>query len=382
MNPTPAPSESAPPPRLHSLDALRGFDMAFIVGFGALCEAVAAAFPGDTAKAVAAQFDHVDWLGFHFEDLIFPMFVFIAGVSLTFSLARGVAQHGRGPTAFRFIRRCVVLFAIGIIYSGGFRHGWDAEALKQVRWLGVLQRIALASLGAGLLHLFLRPRWLVVSVFVLLGGYWALFAFLGNGDYAVGTNIANAFDAKWLPGRQYDGHDPEGILSTLPAIASALLGVLAGLWMQGSASPGRKTWLLFLAGAALLTVGWVWSPWDPQTPMDHLPMWQMPVIKKIWTSSFVLVAGGCSAILFALSYLFIDVLGWRALAKPWVWIGCNPITIYLCESLLKFESLATRFTGPREALPITFRWLPPAVAFCFVLLLARFLYQRKVFIRV
>jgi len=409
MNPIFPEKEPAPAKRLLSLDALRGFDMAFIVGLGTLFTALGtmvqkyAAMSGATkvaegAEAFAGQFEHVEWLGFHFEDLIFPMFVFIAGVSLTFSLARSVEQHGRGSAAWKLVRRCALLFVFGVIYNGGFRHGWDPAGLEHVRWLGVLQRIALATLGAGLLHLWLRPPWLVVILVGLLGGYWALLQFGGNGDYSEGSNVVNAFDTHWLPGHRYDGvtkdmptgtHDPEGILSTFPAIASALLGVLAGLWLRSEKSPGAKTLGLALGGGALLALGWVWSPWDPATPMNHLPWNQMPVIKKLWTSSFVLVAGGWSAGLLALFYFLIDVLEWRALALPWVWIGCNPITIYLLGNFVGYGSLASRITGPVDLdhlpsphMPLWLIWLPSAVAFTIVVLVARFLFQRKIFLRV
>ncbi len=359
--------------------------MAFIVGLGGLFASLGNLFK---ATDFADQFEHVDWLGFHFEDFIFPLFVFIAGVSLTFSLARSVEQFGRGRASWRLLRRCFVLFLLGIIYNGGFKAGWDPKGLEQVRWLGVLQRIALASLFAGLLHLWLRPRWLVLVFLGLLGGYWALFAYWGNGDYREGTNIVNMFDANWLPGHRYDKfeghyhHDPEGILSTFPAIASALLGIFAGLWLRGNASGAVKTLVLAVAGGVLLAVGWVWSPWDPATPMDHLPWYQVPVIKKLWTPSFVLVAGGCSAGLLALFYFLIDVVGWRWLSLPWMWIGCNPITIYLLGSFLGYGALAHRLTGPATRLPEWLTWLPPAAAFAIVLLVARFLFQRRIFLRV
>jgi predicted acyltransferase len=397
MNPPFPEREPAPAPRLLSLDALRGFDMAFIVGLGGLFAALASLFkpPADQAAAhpnwamdFAGQFEHVDWLGFHFEDLIFPLFVFIAGVSLTFSLARGVEQHGRDRTSWRLFRRCFVLFLLGVIYNGGFKAGWDPEGLEKVRWLGVLQRIALATLFAGLLHIWLRPHWLVLIFLGLLGGYWALFAYWGNGDYREGTNIVNMFDASWLPGHRYDQfqghhhHDPEGILSTFPAIASALLGIFAGLWLRRDASGAVKTLVLATAGGVLLVAGWLWSPWDPATPMENMPWYQVPAIKKLWTPSFVLVAGGWSAGMLALFYFLIDVVGWRWLSLPWMWIGCNPITIYLLGSFLGYGALASRLTGPAKRLPDWLVWLPPAVAFAIVLLIARFLFKRRIFLRV
>jgi predicted acyltransferase len=356
-------SEPTRPERLVSLDALRGFDMAFIIGLGTALKALAVVW-GWTAFAV--QFDHVAWAGFHFEDLIFPLFVFIAGVSLTYSLPRAVEHLGRGRTALRLFKRCVILFLLGIFMSKGIQNGWE-----NVRWLGVLQRIALASLGAGLLFLYCKPRALIAATVTLLLGYWALFLFLHSGDaatrYVEGQNVVNLFDAQWLAGRKYDGnHDPEGILSTFPAIASALLGVLAGLWVQSSSTPQRKAVALAVAGAILLGVGWAWNL-------------QFPVIKKLWTSSFVLVAAGWSALLFALFYWLIEIRRWLAWTPPWVWIGMNPITLYILAGIVSFTTVAKRVTGPANATP---EWLPAAVGFLLILLLARFLYRRKIFLRV
>jgi predicted acyltransferase len=396
---SPEPQESAPAPaatstrRLLSLDALRGFDMAFIVGFGTLLHAIAMAFIpaapekghapvpppaevtffNDPARAIAEQFEHVDWEGFHLEDLIFPLFVFISGVSLTFSLPKSIERHGRGGAALRLLRRCALLFFLGVIYSGGFTKGFTegwATGQEKVRWLGVLQRIALANLGAGLLYLWLRPRGLIVATVALLGGYWALLTFTNGGTYAEGANIVNQFDKEWLRGRKYDkDHDPEGILSTFPAIASALLGVLAGLWVRGSASDRKKAGGLALAGVVMLALGWAWS-------------WNMPVIKKLWTSSFVLVAGGWSALLFALFYWLVEVCGFRAWTTPWVWIGANPITIYLAANFVPVSNIARRFTGPESQMADWLTWLVPAVSFGLVLLFARFLYKRGIFLRV
>jgi predicted acyltransferase len=369
---SPAVSEPTRPERLVSLDALRGFDMAFIVGFGSALKALAVALAlapfgarlnlGEFAK----QFDHVAWDGFHLEDLIFPLFVFIAGVSLTFSLPRAVERMGRGHTALRLLKRCFILFLLGIFVSKGLSDG-----IEKVRWLGVLQRIALASLGAGLLSLYCGTRTLIAVTVILLLGYWGLFLFAHSGDaatrYVEGQNVVNQFDAKWLAGRKYDGdHDPEGILSTFPAIASALAGVLAGRWIHSTTTPARKAAALAIAGLIALGLGWAWS-------------WQFPVIKKLWTSSFVVVAAGWSALLLALFYWLVEIQGWRRWTLPWVWIGMNPITLYVMAALVNPEGIAVRLTGPKSACPT---WLPATVGFALVLLVARFLYRRKIFLRV
>ena len=364
---SPAAAATETSSRLVSLDALRGFDMLWITGGGLLGGALRAFGPESNVAPIAQQLQHVSWEGFHFEDLIFPMFVFIAGVSLVFSLPKMVAREGRGGAMRRIISRTIILFALGIFVSGGLSRGID-----DVRWLGVLQRIAFSYCGAALLSLWLKPRGLIIAALTLLLGYWALLTFVpvpefGAGDFTEGHNLTNYLDKMYLGGRKYDGdHDPEGMLSTLPAIASCLLGVLAGHWLRSETTPNRKTVGLVVAGAVLLGLGWAWSPW-------------FPVIKKLWTSSFVLVAAGWSALLFALFYWIIEIRRWLAWTPPWVWIGMNPITLYIVAGIVSFTTVAKRVTGPANASP---EWLPAAVGFLLILLLARFLYRRKIFLRV
>src|SRR5436190_10544746 len=196
--------------RLTSLDALRGFDMFWITAAGdLLTEALHAFSKGQPAKVqpahfLAQQLDHVQWAGFHFEDLIFPLFVFISGVSAVFSLNKIVENEGRGTAVKRVLIRTVLLFFLGVLYSNGLGNGID-----HVRWLGVLQRIALAYCGASLLYLYLKPRALIVAFVSLLIGYWALLQFVpvpefGAGNFDEGKNLTNYLDKLYLPGRKYD----------------------------------------------------------------------------------------------------------------------------------------------------------------------------------
>jgi predicted acyltransferase len=359
-------SAPAPPAaRVTSLDALRGFDMFWIIGGGALAGGVDRLGDNAGARLLGGQLHHVEWAGFHFYDLVFPMFVFIAGVSLAFSLPRSVERIGRPRTAWRLIRRAFVLFLLGVIYSGGINKGLD-----QVRWLGVLQRIALASLGAGLLSLWLRRRALAGICIGLLIGYWALLAWVPPpggtpGDFREGHNIVNWFDAHFLPGRKYNGdHDPEGILSTFPAIANCLLGLLAGLLLRDSKrSESWKSGALLACGAVLLGLGLLWS----------VPF---PIIKKLWTSSFVLVACGWSAILLGAFHHVIAVRNHHKWAAPFIWIGLNPITIYLAANFADFNRLAQRLTGPAPGL------MQAVVATGFGVLLAWWLDRNRIYLRV
>ena len=365
-----------PSSRLASLDALRGFDMLWITGGGALAGALKAFGPDSMLAPVALQLQHVPWEGFHFEDLIFPLFVFMAGVSIVFSLPKMVAKVGAGGAVRRITTRTLILFALGIFLSGGLARGID-----DVRWLGVLQRIGLAYFGASLLSLWLKPRGLFVACVALLAGYWALLTFvpvpgIGAGDYAEGRNLTNHLDKLYLPGRKYDGdHDPEGLLSTLPAIASCLIGVLAGHWLRSAAAPGRKVLLLLLGGAVMLGLGWAWAPW-------------FPVVKKLWTSSFVLVAAGWSALLLGLFYWTIEIRNWRRWAEPFVWVGLNPIAIYVAGNMIDWPKIAGRFTGGdlqkwlnADVHPGLGNLLTALLAMGFSFLLAWFLHRRKIYLR-
>jgi predicted acyltransferase len=355
--------------RLVSLDALRGFDMCCILGLTAAVEAVLGRFLPESplTAGLKTQFAHVDWAGLHFEDLIFPLFLFISGAAMAFSVPRRLERETQTAVIKHLIVRALVIFALGVIYSGGLSRGWD-----QVRWLGVIQRIGIASAVAGLLSIWLDVRGLAIATAALLVGYWLVLSFVpvpgfGAGDFAEGRNLANYLDSIWLPGWKYDGnHDPEGILSTLPAIGTALLGLLAGNWLSRDMEPRRKVGGLLLAGVALLAAGWAWHPF-------------FPVVKKLWSSSFVLVTAGWSAILLAGFYWIIDVRGWRRWCEPFVWVGANPISLYLAAGMGAFRAVNQRIVGPLSA---EWAWVGSVTVFALMLLTARWLYRRGILLRV
>jgi predicted acyltransferase len=251
-----------------------------------------------------------------------------------------------------------------------------------VRLLGVLQRLAICSVGAGLAFVWLNTRALAALTVSLLVGYWAMLALVpvpgfGAGDFAEGHNLTNWIDKMYLPFRKWDGdHDPEGLFSTLPAIASSLLGVFAGLVIRNPAiEPVRKVRLLVLWGAAGIAAALLW----------HL---QFPIIKKIWTSSFVLLTAGISSLLLAGFYHIIDVRNHRGWCRPFVWIGMNAITIYLIAHVVSLGGIAKRFVGGEigkglEGLHHGLGALAAALlALGFSFLICRFLFERKVFLRV
>jgi len=377
-NSTPAPAAVAataaekPAGRVLSLDALRGFDMFWIVGADGVVRALGKLSESQPWRFLASQMEHKPWAGLAFEDLIFPLFVFIAGASLVFSLGKIMEREGRAAACKRAVRRAVLLYLLGLLYYGGFATAW-----AEIRLLGVLQRIALCYLFAALVFCFCGLRGRVAVCVGLLAAYWALMTFVpapgvGAGDFAEGRNLANWLDKEYLPLKKWDGdHDPEGLLSTLPAIATCLLGVLAGMLLQNrSLADGKKAGLLALSGLALAGLGWLW----------HL---QFPVIKKIWTSSYVLVAGGYSCLLLAAFHYVLAARGWRAWAQPFVWIGMNPITIYMVNELVDMEKLAQRFVGG-ELNQLLGRFGELAVATAVLALslwICHFLYRRKIFLR-
>jgi predicted acyltransferase len=323
------------------------------------------------------RLQHAPWAGFHFYDLIFPLFAFIVGVSLVFSLSKSLAVEGKGATSRKILKRSLILFILGILTYEGMSRG-----IHHVRILGVLQRLALCFCGAGLAFVWLRPRKMVALTVSLLAGYWVMLVFIpvpgfGAGDFAEGHNLTNWLDKMYLPLRKWDGdHDPEGLLSTLPAIATSLLGVFAGLLIKNPAiQPNRKVRLLVVWGCAGVVAGLLW----------HL---QFPIIKKIWTSSFVLFTAGLSSLLLAFCYYVVDIKNHRDWCRPFVWIGMNAITIYLIAHFVKLEGIAKCFVGGEihSGLENMHHGLGDLViallALGFSFLICRFLFQRKIFLRV
>ncbi len=363
-----------PSQRILSVDALRGFDMFWIVGGSGVVGAILPFFGSKVQQLLEPQLEHADWEGFTLTDLIFPLFVFMVGMTTVFSLSKTLAQHGIATAYWRLLRRAALLFLLGIIYSGGLSKTWP-----DIRLLGVLQRIALCYLFTGILFIHLRTRGLAIAAAALLIFYWAWLSFVpapgvGKVTFEPGVNWSNYLDSKYLPGRKYDGTwDPEGYLSTLPAIVTCLLGVFAAEILRNQRfSESRKIAYLLGAGVLALILGYAWGL-------------QFPIIKKIWTSSYVLVAGGYSFLLLGVFYTVIDVWKLQRWASPFVWIGMNAITLYMAENMIDFEGLAQRLVGG-DVQKLAGNTVGPLLlalaAFGMVLGLARLLYQYKIFLRV
>jgi predicted acyltransferase len=333
----PAPEESRPE-RLVSIDALRGFDMFWIVGGDGLARAIGKWWGTPAAAQFAEQFEHVDWEGFRFYDLIFPLFLFVVGAVLPFSLSKyQKGTHPKAEALQRVARRVVLLFLLGLVYNGILQFNFE-----HLRVTGVLQRIAICYGAAAVIYLFTKARTQAVLVAAILLGYWALLTFVPApetgkaGDFAVETNLGGYLDRHYLPGeikKAYYGYgDNEGLLSTIPAITTALLGVLAGQWLRTGYKPWGKAFGLLAAGAVSLALGTVWGQ-------------SFPVIKILWTSTYVLIAGGWSLILLGLFYAIIDVMRLRAWSFFFVVIGMNAITIYIASRIIPFDDISRFFLG-------------------------------------
>jgi predicted acyltransferase len=359
--------------RLMAVDALRGFDMFWIIGAGEIVRGLKRISNSGWAGFLSTQLTHKKWEGFLFYDLIFPLFVFLVGVSLVFSLDRILAQEGKMAAYKRIVRRACLLYLLGIFYYHGMENMWPG-----IRLVGVLQRLALCYLFASLLYCNLRWRGMVATCVFLLIGYWALMSLVPVPEYGAGVmepgkNLANWIDYHFLPGRKHDGTwDPEGLLSTLPAVATCLLGVFSGLLLKSrNLGNSGKAICLITAGVICVGVGYAWG-------------FSFPVIKKIWTSSYVLVAGGYSGILLGAFVLIIDVLNLRTWAQPFVCIGLNPLALYLIDNMVDFDELAQRFVGGniKAALGTYGDLCVSLVSLGLIILLAFYLQRKKIFLRV
>ena len=360
--------------RIASVDVLRGFDMFWIIGGTGFFAAILRLIGGDIEKVLLPQLEHAKWEGFYFYDLIFPLFVFVIGMSVVFSLQKIMAAQGKSAAYNRLLKRALLLFVLGLIYSGGIRGGFG-----DIRLGGVLQRLALCYLFSGMLFIHFRRRGLAIAFSLLLLIYWAWLSFipvpgLGHTSFAMGENWTNWIDAHYLPLRKANGTwENQGILSTFPAIASAVLGIFASLLLLNkSVTEMKKVYYFIGGGIVLVIVGYLWGL-------------QFPIIKRLWTSSYVLVAGGYSFMLLGIFYLVLDVWKIQKWAVPFVWIGMNPITIYMARNILDFNALAKRFVGGE--LQTVFGGkvgylLLTTVSLALSLLVVRFLYKQKIFIRI
>jgi predicted acyltransferase len=364
--------------RLYSLDALRGFDMFWIMGGEGIFIGLASLTGWPVFKWWAEQLEHVPWHGFHAYDMIFPLFLFIAGISFPFSLAKRESMNeSRKKTYSHIISRGFILVLLGILYNNGIKFDFE-----NMRYCSVLGRIGLAWMFAALIFMNTNLRFRIVWFWGILLVYWFLLLLfpahdLGATDpFSMQGNLASYIDRLLLPGTFccYEIGDNEGLLSTLPAICTALLGMFTGQFVMSqylNNKPLRKVIFMVLASICLMIIGQVWNL-------------AFPINKNLWSSSFVCFVGGLSLLLFSIFYLIIDVWQLKKWTLFFVVIGMNPITIYLTERIVNFRSANKFFFGGiTDLLPEA--WAPliegigiTAIAWVFLYIL----YKKRIFLKI
>ena len=366
--------------RLVSLDVFRGLTIAGMVLVNN---------PGTWAN-IYWPLEHAEWNGWTPTDLIFPFFVFIVGVAIPLAFARSVEAGGSKRDLYlKIIRRSLIIFALGM-----FLAGFPYFRLATIRIPGVLQRLAVCYFFASVIFLKTRPRTQVIITLALLIIYCLLmthFAAPGfsAGDLSKEGSLASFIDRKvfgphvWSQGKVYD---PEGLLSTIPAICTALFGVLTGQWLRTDKTPYEKVAGLFFAGMCCIIIGWAWNPF-------------FPINKGLWTSSYVFFTGGMALQLLAFCYWLIDIKKGRAWTKPFVVFGVNAIVLFVGTGVMARLMGLIKFTlpdGTRISLQgwvyqnLFLTWVSPinaslAYAIVFVLFwlgLMWILYRRKIIIKV
>jgi len=369
------PTTAIPSQRLYSLDALRGLDMFWIIGAEEFFHSLAKITGNPFWKTLSEQFDHPAWNGFHFYDLIFPLFLFIAGVATPYSVGRDLEKGvDRQKLLWKVIRRGLVLVILGIIYNNGLK----IRPLAEVRFPSVLGRIGLAYMFANIIYLYTKQKGQIIWLVGLLIGYWLLLALnsapgFPRGDLSMQGNFASYIDRHIIPGRLYLGiHDPEGLVSTIPAIGTGLMGILTGNLLRHSPlSPSGKALRMAMAGIISLVLALVWNL-------------AFPINKNLWTSSFVLLAGGLSLLFLALFYYIIDVKGYKKWAFFFTVIGMNSILIYMSSRFINWKYATDGFFMWFNQL-VGEPWNAFTYVFCFLAVkwaLLYFLYKKKVFLRV
>jgi len=376
--------------RMLSLDAFRGMTVAGMILVNN---------PG-TWSAIYSPLKHADWHGWTPTDLVFPFFLFIVGVSITLALGRRAESAGSKRDLYvKIVRRAAIIFALGLFIAAFPFYNFTTNTfidLSTLRIPGVLQRIAVCYLFASVIFLNTDWRKQIYVAAGLLVVYWAVMALVPVPGFGPGVldskegNLAAYVDRAVIGTqhiwRQAKVYDPEGILSTLPAIATTLCGVLTGHLLRSRRTAAEKAAAMFVAGAAAIIAGWAWNYW-------------FPVNKALWTSSYVLLSAGMALQLLAVCYWLIDMKGYRAWAKPFVVFGSNALAVFfltgLFAKLLGLIKLAGADGKDVALQTVIYRnlfasWAAPvnaslAFALCFVLLwlgLMWILYRRGIFIKV
>ena len=362
--------------RLQSLDTLRGFDMFWITGGEQLVHVLAKVFGWGWVVSFARQMTHPDWNGLHAYDFIFPLFIFMAGVSTPFSF---IARKKKGVTNGALLKKCisrgVILIILGIIYNNGLFH----TPANLMRYPSVLGRIGLAGMFGQIIYLYFPSfkKITAIALFILVT-YWLILLLVpvpgcGSGKMTIICNPVSYLDKTLLPGRLHKViHDPEGILSTYPSIVSSLLGIIAGLILvRKDLTASSKLKYLLISGFVCLVVGLVWSI-------------VLPINKNLWTSSFTLVVGGGSFLILCLFYYVIDVIHCNKWTIFFTVIGTNSIVIYLLKKFIDISFTADKvFGGILHFLPYAYEQVGIVIAYILVQWsLMYYLYKNKLFLKI
>ena len=370
--------------RLLSLDALRGFDMMWIISGEIIIHALAKASGDPVSQWMSDQLHHTPWNGFTFYDMIFPLFILIAGVSMPYSY--GKKLEGKENEALKIakrhayrdlIKRTLILIVCGMVVNKALQF----NGYEQTRFASVLGRIALSCFFAAIIFMNCGLRTQIVIFLTLLIGYWILMITVpvpgyGAGDLTKEGNLEGYFDRLFLPGKLHRVvYDPEGILSTIPAVGTAMLGVFTGQFLRrefASITPFKKSLMIGGAGVVLMGLGLLWDI-------------VFPINKNMWTSSFVLFAGGLSLVFLFVFYLVIDVWGMKKWSMPFVWIGTNSILIYMAaHGVIDFKYTSTfLFGGMVQSLSEAWQevWIGTGIL-ALQLALLYFLYKKRWFLKV
>jgi len=358
--------------RLLSLDALRGFDMFWIIGGDWIFAGLCAASKNPVTAFISIQLDHVEWEGFHFWDLIMPLFLFIVGAAMPFSFSKRLERGESKKKLYLHIAgRTLILFVLGIIAQGNLLK-FDLSQLHL--YCNTLQAIAAGYLIASIIMLNFNIKWQIGMTSGLLLLFWALMAFVPVPGYGAGVltpegNLAIYLD-KLILGPFQDKTVYTWILSSLTFGCTVMLGVMGGLLLRSKKSQWARVAWLSAAGAGCLVLGWIWG-------------YVFPIIKHLWTSSFVLFSGGICLLLVALFYMVVDVLGWRKWAFVFRVIGMNSIAVYMATRLFDFRLIGNVFVG--GLLKWIGSWqgfLQGLAGFAVIWLVFYWMYRKRTFIKI
>jgi len=363
-----------PQGRVMSIDALRGFDMFWIIGGGAMFASLDKVFNSPATAWIKTQLTHVKWEGFRFEDLIMPLFLFIVGVVMPYSFGKRLERGDSKKTLYvHVVKRTVILFVLGMIAQGNLLE-YDLSRLHI--YSNTLQAIAAGYLISAIIILNLNHVWQIATTGILLVLFWALMMLVpvpghGAGVLTPDGNLAIYLD-RIILGRFIDGTDPPytWILSGMVFACTVMLGVIAGHLLRSNKDAKTKALWLLAIGAGCLIAGLTW---------DQV----FPIIKHLWTSSFVLFSGGFCFLLLALFYLVIDVMGFKKWAFGFVVIGTNAIAVYMATHLVSFRNIAGVFVRGLEK--YTGNWYPlisASAGFALVWLILWWMYRKKTFIKI